>query len=291
MNYISLINRFWSKDIEFNFSDRETAFYFYLLKVSNSIGWKNPFGLSNSMIITKFNWGKTSFDTAKNRLKAAGLIDFKSGLGRGNLYQYYIIKDDEEDAEEEEKRDAEKERERENKKGVDSATFSGDFHEIPEKGAQKNTFDTHFSDTLSNTFSDTFSETYLYSINIKKKENKNNSMVNIVELEKEVVELFNATCVSFPKVIRLTEKRSVKIRSRIKEISDFSMLAVVFEKMQNSNFLKGQNQTGWKATFDWVFENEENMLKVFEGNYDNNEFRNDADDRFSGKLNTDVNKF
>ena len=116
-------------------------------------------------------------------------------------------------------------------------------------------------------------------------------MVNIVELEKEVVELFNSTCVSFPKVIRLTEKRSVKIRSRIKELSDFSMLAAVFEKMQNSSFLKGHNKAGWKATFDWIFDNEENMLKVYEGNYDDNEVRNDADGRFSGKLGTDVSKF
>ena len=90
MNYIELINQFWQKDIEFDFIDKEIALYFYLLKVSNSIGWKNPFGLSNSMTIAKFNWGKTSFDNAKNRLKKAGLIDFKPGDGRGNVYQYEI---------------------------------------------------------------------------------------------------------------------------------------------------------------------------------------------------------
>jgi len=90
LNYIELINQFWQKDIEFNFVDKEIALYFYLLKVSNSTGWKNPFGLSNSMTIAKFNWGKTSFNNAKNRLKKAGLIDFKGGDGRGNVYQYEI---------------------------------------------------------------------------------------------------------------------------------------------------------------------------------------------------------
>lgn len=90
MNYIELINNFWQKDMEFNFSEREVALYFYLLKVSNGLVWKNPFGQSNAMITAKFGWGKSSFDTAKNKLKTAGLIDFKAGDGRGIVYQYEI---------------------------------------------------------------------------------------------------------------------------------------------------------------------------------------------------------
>ncbi len=90
MNYIEQINGFWQKDTEFNFTDKEIALYFYLLKISNSIGWKNPFGLSNIKTIANFGWGKSSFDTAKNRLKIAGLIDFKPGDGRGNVYQYEL---------------------------------------------------------------------------------------------------------------------------------------------------------------------------------------------------------
>jgi len=94
MNYVELINNFWKKDIEYNFSDKETTLYFYLLSISNSINWKNPFGLSNSMTIAKFGWGKKSFDTAKNNLQKAGLISFKPGDGRGHVYQY-TIKDSE----------------------------------------------------------------------------------------------------------------------------------------------------------------------------------------------------
>ena len=55
MNYIELINNFWKKDMEFNFSDRETSLYFCLLNVSNSISWKNPFGLSNAMTTAKLS--------------------------------------------------------------------------------------------------------------------------------------------------------------------------------------------------------------------------------------------
>ena len=39
--------------------------------------------------------------------------------------------------------------------------------------------------------------------------------------------------------------------------------------MQQSKFLKGDNKRGWKASFDWLFENDKNWVKVYEGNYDN----------------------
>ena len=43
--------------------------------------------------------------------------------------------------------------------------------------------------------------------------------------------------------------------------------------MQASSFLKGDNDRGWKASFDWIFENNKNWVKVFEGNYgDKNDF-------------------
>ncbi|MFV0538754.1 MAG: hypothetical protein ACK5M3_15525 [Dysgonomonas sp.] len=49
-------------------------------------------------------------------------------------------------------------------------------------------------------------------------------------------------------------------------------LAVVnklFEKAQASKFMRGDNKTGWRASFDWLFENSKNWVKVLEGNYDN----------------------
>lgn len=102
MTYIDLVNNFWQKDIEHRFSDKDIALYFYLLKTCNSIGWKNPFGLSNLMTVAQFGWGKQALDTAKQRLQRADLIDFKCAFGRGRVYQYII-------------------------KGIDSDTFSDTF--------------------------------------------------------------------------------------------------------------------------------------------------------------------
>ena len=42
----------------------------------------------------------------------------------------------------------------------------------------------------------------------------------------------------------------------------------VFDKMQASSFLKGQNPRGWKATFDWLLINDTKWLKIYEGQYD-----------------------
>ena len=50
---------------------------------------------------------------------------------------------------------------------------------------------------------------------------------------------------------------------------DWALLESIFEKMEDSKFLRGDNSRGWKATFDWLFSNEKNWVKVAEGNYDN----------------------
>jgi hypothetical protein len=89
-NYLKYIINFWQKDTEHNFLTLEVALYFFILKTANGHRWKNPFGLSNALTIAKFGIGKTAFDTAKRNLKQAGLIDFKPGDGRGNVYQYYL---------------------------------------------------------------------------------------------------------------------------------------------------------------------------------------------------------
>ena len=41
-----------------------------------------------------------------------------------------------------------------------------------------------------------------------------------------------------------------------------------FDKLAKSDFLRGANDIGWKATFDWIIKLD-NFKKVFNGNYDN----------------------
>lgn len=90
---------------------------------------------------------------------------------------------------------------------------------------------------------------------------------------KEIKELWNAVCVGYPKLHSLSESRKNKMRNRVAEMGGAEkallLLREIFTKMQASNFLRGDNKRGWKASFDWLFENDKNWVKVYEGNYDN----------------------
>lgn len=89
----------------------------------------------------------------------------------------------------------------------------------------------------------------------------------------EIADMWNSTCTSLRKVEKITEKRKRKVPLRIKEMGGWEkarpMLETIFGKVQQSNFLNGDNNRAWVCTFDWIFDNGSNWVKVYEGNYDN----------------------
>jgi hypothetical protein len=87
---------------------------------------------------------------------------------------------------------------------------------------------------------------------------------------KAVVELYQTYCPSYSAIVKLSDARKNKIRIRLEEMQgSLETLKEVFVKMEASKFCRGDNKRGWKATFDWLFANEKNWVKVLEGNYDN----------------------
>ena len=68
------------------------------------------------------------------------------------------------------------------------------------------------------------------------------------------------------KQLKITDKRKRAINNLLKEYSLKEMLQAM-GKIRASNFLQGNNKTGWQISFDW-FTNKSNFLKVLEGNYD-----------------------
>lgn len=89
-----------------------------------------------------------------------------------------------------------------------------------------------------------------------------------------VIDLWNSVCTAYPKVVKLTDSRRTKIKLRLGEFSGdpeqwLPLTRQLFDRVQASNFLHGDNRNGWSATFDWLFENRGNWVKVMEGNYDN----------------------
>lgn len=91
----------------------------------------------------------------------------------------------------------------------------------------------------------------------------------------DITSLWNNACKNLPKVIKLNDNRRQKIKCRfeefgcktVEEAMDF--YRALIEKIAVSDFLNGNNNQGWTATFDWLFENAKNWVKVAEGNYDN----------------------
>lgn len=85
-----------------------------------------------------------------------------------------------------------------------------------------------------------------------------------------IVKLYHDRCPSLPRVLKLTDKRKMKIRVRFEEMKySYETLQEVFDKCEASFFMRGDNQRGWKADFDWIFTNSQNWVKVLEGKYDN----------------------
>ena len=89
---------------------------------------------------------------------------------------------------------------------------------------------------------------------------------------KEIKDLWNSICIGYARMVVISDARKNKIRNRVAEMGGVEkampLLKLVFEKAQASSFLKGDNKRGWKASFDWFFENDKNWVKVYEGNYD-----------------------
>ncbi|WP_352406276.1 Lin1244/Lin1753 domain-containing protein [Petrimonas sp.] len=86
---------------------------------------------------------------------------------------------------------------------------------------------------------------------------------------KKLIEFFNSETKGVFGEVRypLSSKRQDSIRARIREHGK-EAFAEMIKKASNSDFLKGNNSTGFQATFDWLIK-PTNFPKVLEGNYDN----------------------
>lgn len=97
-----------------------------------------------------------------------------------------------------------------------------------------------------------------------------------VQSYEQIRKMWNSTCTSLPKVATLSEARKRKIKLRLSEMGSggadsMAKLQEVLTRIQQSAFLRGNGNTKWRASFDWLFDNDKNWLKVLEGNYDDRE--------------------
>ena len=108
----------------------------------------------------------------------------------------------------------------------------------------------------------------------------------------KIVNMYNDTCVSFPKITKLSDARKKAIKARLNTYNydDFQTL---FNKAEASDFLKGKNNRDWQANFDWLIK-DTNFAKTLDGNFDNkkaissnkqktNQFNNFSQRNYSAK--------
>lgn len=121
-------------------------------------------------------------------------------------------------------------------------------------------------DNKNNKVKDEITNITVYD-NVNVNDNDNVNVVNYTYMQ--LIELFNAVCVSLPKVTRLSDKRKQKLKARLKSFTEDEIKAS-FILTEQSDFLSGRS-SNWKASFDWLINSDSNMLKVLEGNYANND--------------------
>lgn len=125
---------------------------------------------------------------------------------------------------------------------------------------------------INDTYIDTNTDTNMHTnigTNIgnihKLNKTKLNKTINPIVPCGKVVDLFNAVCVSLPKVEVISDGRKRAIKQILKKYT-LEDLGKVFEEVEKSDFLRGENDRKWTATFDWIMK-ESNIIKVKEKNF------------------------
>jgi hypothetical protein len=85
---------------------------------------------------------------------------------------------------------------------------------------------------------------------------------------REIADLYHDLCPSLPRIRVLTDKRKQQIRARWKKYRDLEIFEELFRRAEESDFLSGRSGKWTSCNFDWLM-NENNMVKVLEGNYSN----------------------
>ena len=95
MNYIELVNNFWSVRRIKPMTAYEADFYFYLLKECNARKWINPFELPSRNVEFELGISRKTICDLRNKLQQKGLISFKDGEKRkhGAFYSILYVSD------------------------------------------------------------------------------------------------------------------------------------------------------------------------------------------------------
>lgn len=81
-----------------------------------------------------------------------------------------------------------------------------------------------------------------------------------------ILKMYNRICVSLPKARQLSPERKRHIKSCFSQKFTCQDFEKAFHIMQDTPFLRGENERGWRPSFDWIIRSA-NLLKVLEQRY------------------------
>jgi len=85
-----------------------------------------------------------------------------------------------------------------------------------------------------------------------------------IDFEK-LKKFFNDNRGGLPELKILTDSRKTRLKNLEKKYGK-ELIQIVIEKTRDSDFLQGNTEKGWKASFDWIT-NPTNFIKIAEDNY------------------------
>jgi hypothetical protein len=90
-----------------------------------------------------------------------------------------------------------------------------------------------------------------------------------VDFEKSTLAAWNLLCDSYPvlsKVNHISESRRKSLKKRYEQPT-FRAFETIIGNIPGQKFLLGENDRGWKVSFDWLIKNDINHIKILEGKY------------------------
>lgn len=237
MKYISQINAFYDA-LEINpLPAPSIALWHALHAIANKTGWQQEFSVSVSSLGLRAGLNEAAVKRARNKLKEAGFIEWRSRAGNQSA-TYRLTK-----------------------------LYSETSEFVVQNQGQ------NAPQSVPQTVPQCVPQVVPQSVPINRhrlrldKEDTPQPPKGERVNYQAVAELFNETCPSLPKVRDLTDQRRRAIKARIMEGNTIEDFQEVFAKVQGSDFLTGKNG-GWKCGFDWILK-PANWQKIKEGNYDN----------------------
>ncbi len=261
MNYIAEINAF-ERWLETNPLHPSSQLLWYkLVSIFNRCGWKEWISVDNHRLMLLIGVRREeTFINIRSYLVKSGLIEYKKGkkgspgeyklISFGNTYQNGVQSGVESGVQIGVKSGVKSEVQNGVKSGVESGVQNRSINKQNKTKTKQNKIEKE-------------SKEKEYSVTAVEDTSKVVSSNNLIVPYAEIVELYNSICVSLNPIVKLTDKRKQSIGARYREYNcDIETFKTLFQKVQSSPFLKGDNQKGWQADFDWLMK-PKSLSKIF----------------------------